>query len=366
MKITKIETIPFALPYKRPVSFATAKQTHAEHVLVRIRTDAGLVGEAEAPARPFVYGESQTSIITAIRDWFAPAVTGMDIRRVEAIYQKMNGVAHNHAARGAIDLAVWDLIGKMLEQPCRMLLGGYTDRLRVSELLNFGEPAEMAAHAQHMKQEYGINAFKVKTGRAVALDAAVCTAVRKTLPDAYLYIDGNHAWTADETIQFARRTADLGILFYEEPSPAEDRLGRKRLNQVTGMPVGGDESCTRLPEVTREVTEGIAQVISIKTARTGFTESRKILGFCEGMSVPVVMGSQGDAMPGTLCTLNFGTAFRWSSQRPAELTNFLELSDDILTVPLKITEGELRAGDKPGLGIEIDESKLKKFRIDLN
>ena len=210
MKITEIEAIPFAVPYKRPVSFATAKQTHAEHVLVRIRTDEGLIGHSEAPARPFVYGESQTSIVAAIRDWFAPVLKGMDIRRVEAIYQKMVWVAGNHAARGSLDLAIWDLIGKMLNQPCRMLLGGYTDSLRVSELLNYGEPAEVVEHAQRMKDLYGINAFKVKTGRAVHLDVAICAAVRKALPSAELYVDGNHAWTADDAIQFARRTVDLG------------------------------------------------------------------------------------------------------------------------------------------------------------
>jgi L-alanine-DL-glutamate epimerase-like enolase superfamily enzyme len=276
----------------------------------------------------------------------------------------MEWVAHNHAARGAIDLAVWDIIGQALKQPCRMLLGGYTDSLRASELLNYGEPEQMVAHATEMRQRYGINAFKVKTGRAVALDVAACSAIRKGLPDAELYIDSNHGWTADQAIQFARRTADLRLLFYEEPSPAEDRIGRRRLNQVAGIPVGGDESCTRLADVGKELIEGIAHVISIKTARTGFTESRRILGLCAGLSASVVMGSQGDSMIGTLGTLNFGAAFRLSSLRPAELTNFLELTDDLMGMPLVIANGSLRATDRPGLGIEIDEDKLNRYRID--
>jgi L-alanine-DL-glutamate epimerase-like enolase superfamily enzyme len=365
MKITEIEAIPFAIPYKRTVSFGNVKQTHAEHVLIRVKTDEGLIGQSEAPARPFVYGESQKSIVAAIQDWFAPAIKGMDIRRSEAVFHKMTSVAGNHAARGSIDLALWDLIGKMLGQPCRMLLGGYADGLRVSELLNYAEPEATAAHALKMKDAYGVNAFKVKTGRAVRLDVAVCAAVRKALPEAELYIDANHGWTADEAIQFARRTADLGIWFYEEPSPAEDRIGRRRFTQATGMAAGGDESCTRLHDVAREVGEGVAQVISIKTARTGYTESRRILGFCEATSVPVVMGSQGDSMIGTLCTLNFGAAHRWSSLRPAELTNFLELEDDLLATPLQIKNGEIRAGDEPGLGLAIDEGKLRKYRLAL-
>ena len=366
MKITDIETIPFAIPYKRTVSFGNVKQTHAEHVLVRVRTDDDLVGQAEAPARPFVYGESQISIVAAIRDWFAPAVKGLDAMRVEAIHEKMTGVANNHAARGAIDLAVWDIIGKALGRPCRLLLGGYTDTLRVSELLNYGEPAQMVAHAQEMQQRYGIRAFKIKTGRAIKLDVAACLALRHALPDVELYIDSNHGWTADQAIQFARQTVDLSISFYEEPSPAEDRIGRRRFSQITGVLVGGDESCTRLSDAARELTDGIAQMISIKTARTGFTESRRILGLCEGLSAPVVMGSQGDSMVGTLATLNFGAAFRLSSLRPAELTNFLELSDDLLAEPLVIADGALRSTDAPGLGVEIDEEKLARYRLDLS
>jgi len=76
------------------------------------------------------------------------------------------------------------------------------------------------------------------------------------------------------------------------------------------------------------------------------------------------MGSQGDSMVGTLGTLNFGAAFRLSSIRAAEVTNFLELSDDLLATPLVISDGKLSATDAPGLGLDIDEGKLKRYRID--
>src|SRR5262249_14885440 len=206
--------------------------------------------------------------------------------------------------------------------------------------------------------------FKIKTGRAVKLDVTAYIALRNSLPDAELYIDSNHGWTADEVIELARQTTDLGLSFYEEPSPAEDRIGRRRLNQEARITVGGDESWRRLSDAERELTDGIVHMIIIKTARTGFTESRRILGLCEGLAAPVVMGSQGDSMVGTLGTLNFGDAFRLSSSRAAEVTNFLELSDDLLATPLVISDGKLSATDAPGLGLDIDEGKLKRYRID--
>jgi L-alanine-DL-glutamate epimerase-like enolase superfamily enzyme len=141
-------------------------------------------------------------------------------------------------------------------------------------------------------------------------------------------------------------------------------MGRQRLNCVLDIPVCGDESCTSLTEVARELSDGVSQMISIKTARTGFTESRKIVGLCEGLSVPVVMGSQGDTMIGTLATLHFGAAFALTSKRAAEMSNFLDISDDLLAEPLLISEGELVVPQKPGLGIEIDEDKLSHYRLD--
>ena len=76
MKISKVEAIPFAIPYRKPLRFASGEITAAEHVLVRVHTDDGLVGTAEAPPRPFTYGETQASIIAVIDGIFAPQVVG--------------------------------------------------------------------------------------------------------------------------------------------------------------------------------------------------------------------------------------------------------------------------------------------------
>jgi L-alanine-DL-glutamate epimerase-like enolase superfamily enzyme len=364
LKIVKVEAIAYKIPYLRPLKFGTGTVSDVEHVLVRIHTDDCVIGQAEAPSRPYIYGESQASIVAAVRDWFAPSIIGLDIRSTERIHQRMQWIVANPTAHGAVNLAVWDAYGKTLGQPCCTLLGGFTDRLAVSGLIGFDTIDAMIGHAESMKSRYGINAFKLKTGRNVDEDIAMCRAVRKALPDADLYLDSNHAWTATDAIYAARATADLRFSFLEEPCPAEDRMGRRRLNQVLDIPVCGDESCTRLPDVAREVSDGISQMVSIKTARTGFTESRKIVGLCEGLSVPVVMGSQGDTMIGTLATLHFGAAFASTSKRAAELSHFLDISDDLLAEPLSIADGHIKVPHKSGLGIEVDEDKLRHYRTD--
>jgi len=137
MKIVEVEAIPYRIPYIRPLKFGTGVVSNVEHVLVRVHTDDGIVGQAEAPSRPYIYGESQSSIVGAVRDWFAPSIVGLDIRSTERIHQRMQWVVANPTAHSAVDLAVWDAYGKTMGQPCCALLGGYTDRLAVSGLIGF-------------------------------------------------------------------------------------------------------------------------------------------------------------------------------------------------------------------------------------
>lgn len=364
MKITHIETIPYKIPYLTPLEFATGIITDVENVLVRIHTDQGVIGQSEAPARPYIYGESLASIVTAIHHWFIPSLEGIDIEDNEKVYHALRWVIGNQTARAAIDLAIYDAIGKNHGVSCRQLLGGMTNRIKVSHMIGYDLPERMAEQAIIMKQKYGINTFKVKTGKNVQIDIQVCRTIRKALPESVLYLDANHGWTAQETLYAADMLRDLNFSFFEEPCPASDRMGRHKVNQFLPLPVCGDESCTTLDEVGREILDGTASMVCIKTARTGFTESRKIAALCEGVSVPVYVGNQGDTKIGTLASIQFSAAFKYTSIYAAELTNFLEISDNICSTEIIFKDGEVIASDAAGLGIEIDEEKLSYYRLD--
>jgi L-alanine-DL-glutamate epimerase-like enolase superfamily enzyme len=366
MKITGIDAVPFAIPYRKPLHFASGEVSVAEHVLLRVRTDDGLVGFAEAPPRPFTYGETQESIVAVVRSLFAPAVTGMSAFDREAIAAKLDRTVGNPAAKAALDMALWDVIGKSLGLPVTTLLGGFTDRLRVAHMLGFAPPAEMVDEAERMRDTYGITTFKVKVGRhPVSLDVAVCRALREGLgDDVELYIDGNRGWTSSEAARALRAMADLDLTLAEELCPADDVLGRRWLVSQCTIPFVADESAVRPGEVTRELLGGSATAISIKTARTGFTTSQRVLFQCEGLGVEVVMGNQIDGQIGTMCTAVFGSAYAHTSRRPGELSNFLDMTDDLLTEPLDIRQGELQIRPGAGLGIELDEDKLAHYRQD--
>jgi L-Ala-D/L-Glu epimerase / N-acetyl-D-glutamate racemase len=366
VKITAVEAIPFVIPYLKPLKFASGEVHAAEHVLVRVHTDDGVVGVAEAPPRPFTYGETQAGIVAVIEQIFAPQILGLVLLQRETVWSRLQRTVGNPAAKSAIDMAMWDALGRTLDQPVTSLLGGFTDRMRVCHMVGFEEPARMVAEAERMRDTYGIRTFKVKVGRTpVTLDTAVVRALRDRFGDEIeLYIDGNRGWSASDALRAMREMAGLGLTFAEELCPADDVLGRRWLVSKLDIPFIADESATTPAEVTREILSGAATAVSIKCARTGFTQSQRVHHLAEGLGLEVVMGNQVDGQLGTACTAAFGAAFRLTSQRPGELSNFLDMSDDLLAEPLEISDGQLLIGSDAGLSAQIDEDKLTRYRLD--
>ncbi|MFC3242194.1 mandelate racemase/muconate lactonizing enzyme family protein [Gordonia humi] len=366
MTITAVEAIPYRIAYRKPLRFASGEVTHADHVLVRVHTADGHVGTADAPPRPFTYGETQRGMVAVIESVFAPQLIGLDASRREVLHQRMHRTVANPVAKAAVDMAVWDVLGQAWNMPVTRLLGGYTDRMRVSHMLGFDCPDAMVDEAERMRDTYGITTFKVKVGRRpIDDDVEVVRALRTSLGSkAELYIDGNRGWSASESARALRELSDVGLTLAEELCPADDVLGRRWLVAQTPVPFVADESVSTPAEVTREILGGSATAISIKTARTGFTGSNEVLSLATGLGVEVVMGNQIDGQLGSACTLAFGCAKKATSARAGELSNFLDMSDDLLTEPLRIVDGEMLAPTDPGIGVHVDPDKLAHFRLD--
>jgi L-alanine-DL-glutamate epimerase-like enolase superfamily enzyme len=365
VKIERIEAIPYAIPYTHPLKFASGEVETAEHVLIRIHTDDGLVGTADAPPRPYTYGETQDSIVSIVEKVFAPQLVGLEVLDRGKVRAVLDRTIHNQVAKGTVDIALWDLIGKSLGTPVHRLLGGYTDRLRVSHMLGFRPAQELLEEALRFGEEYGIATFKLKVGRRpLALDIEACHVLRAGLgDDVELYLDANRGWTANEALEVLRRTEGLGITRLEEPCDAKEAMSRQRLVSKSPIPIVGDESVPTAGDASRELLSGGCNSICIKTARSGFTEAQEILGLCTGLGVDVTMGNQIDTQIGSLATVTFGAAHEATSRRAGELSNFLDMADDLLADPIRIVDGTIGVRDLPGVGAEVDEDKLARYRM---
>lgn len=159
-----------------------------------------------------------------------------------------------------------------------------------------------------------------------------------------------------------RRDPLCGLTLLEEPCDAKEAMSRRRLVERSPIPVVGDESVPTAGDASRELLSGGCTAICIKTARSGFTEATEILGLCTGLGVDVTMGNQIDTQVGSLATVTFGAAHEATSRRAGELSNFLDMADDLLADPLVISEGRIPVRAVPGVGAEIDEEKLARYR----
>ncbi|HEY8582205.1 MAG TPA: enolase C-terminal domain-like protein, partial [Capillimicrobium sp.] len=263
VRITAVEAIPFQLPYRRAPRFASGTVERADNVLVRLHTDAGLTGVAEAQPRPYTYGETQRSIVAAIGELLAPLVVGADPADPVALHDRCRSVIGNNVARGALDLAAWDLAGKVAGRPAGRLLGDAATRVAAAHMVSLAEPEAMAAEALELHERHGVRTFKVKVGRSAALDVAATRAIRDALPDATLYVDANRGWDRAEAERAGDALIELGARAIEEPLPLDDLEGRRALAAAWSVPLVGDESCISLRHVAAELDAGAVGTVSV-------------------------------------------------------------------------------------------------------
>ena len=362
--IVAVEAIPVRLPMRRPGVFASGRIDVAENVLVRVRSESGLCGQAEAQSRPYTYGSGQQSIVAAVRDELGPRLIGHSALRSESLYELTAVPGADRVARGALDVALWDLAGLLLGQPTQRLLGGYATEVPVAHMVSLAVPGAMAEEALEAHERFGVTSFKVKVGREPAVDVAAVAAVREALPDAELYVDANRGWTVEQALAAIPPLVDLGVRAIEEPIDVRDTEGRLRVAAASPVPLAGDESCTSLEAVAAARDEGALGQVSVKAARTGFTESRRIAAFCEGSELAVVVGSQYEGAIGSFASVALASALAATSARPAEVTNFADLATDLVADGPQIAGGYATASQAPGLGLVVDEDALRHHRVD--
>ena len=365
MKISNVEAIPFRIPFKKVTKWTTGSQDAAEHILVRITTDEGITGIAEAPPRPTIYGESLQSIKSAIDGWFGPMIRGMNPFEMERIWDKLNTIVWNPTAKAAIDMALHDIMGKALNIPCYQLFGYWTDKVRLSFCINLNPIREMVEEAKEMIKTYGFKALKLKVGTEPKKDIEMVKTMRKELGEGiFLYVDANQGYDPFTAIQVILAITEYGIAFVEEPCPVWDKKGRSMVSEKVDIPLMGDESCFTPMDVMREIELGALRIVLIKTARTGFTLSRKIIHLCEQAGIRNLHGMQGDSSVGTLCSAHLCAGFKnTSAYYPSDLSFFLHLTGDFLKKPIQIKDGYLELGQEPGLGMAIDDKAFWKFQI---
>lgn len=371
LTIHTIETTVFRLPMHGALQWGKASRlSEIVHVAVRVVLSDGSEGWAEAPPRPTIYGETSRTIPAVIADDLAPRVLGLPVwgdhtpgalwqlPALRQFQQRLHEVKNNHTAKAAIDMATHAALAQHrgISLLAHLLDGQSpsTDAIRVSYILGIGDRDTVLAEARRVVEQ-GVRVLKVKVGRTWDEDLAHIRELQAELgPTVALYADANECLDAADTVTRMQELADLGLLYCEEPLPVEQIMARATLRRSERLPLIADDSAFTLRDLERELSFDTFDILNIKTARTGFTESAAMLAAARAAGKGVMIGSQAGTGLGTLHAGLF--AALPGIDHPSELSFPLKLQVDLLDRPLPIRDGWLRVDDL--LAAKLDPARL--------
>ncbi|EKN63450.1 enolase C-terminal domain-like protein [Schinkia azotoformans] len=366
MKIIEVEAIPFKIPYGKTLKWATGQADAADHVLIIIHTDEGIKGYAEAIPRPTIYGESQISIIKAIKDWFEPILLNKSPFSIHSIQLEINKFPGNFTAKGAIDMALYDIQARKAEQPLYHYLGGEYRSILLTWMVNLDTPEKMVDQVVE-KYEQGFKSFKLKGGIDPVKDVEMVKIIRKNLGEkVFLYIDANQGYSLSAAGKIIRELNEYGISIIEEPLSSNAYVRNFSKNRFLSaspeVSILGDESVFSAKDVLRELQADTIDMVSLKPARTGVTESRKVMTLIQLFGIDVLIGTQGETAIGTMQSAHIALGLNVVNY-PAELSFFTIFKESIVLDLPKVKDGHLYLNESIGSGIEIDEDKLTFYRL---
>jgi len=362
--IRRVEAIPVALPLAKPVVMSGVNIAHADNVLVRIEAADGSVGWGEAASAPTMTGDTQGGLVAAVRH-LAPRLIGQDAwQRAELVGRLRAALLGNTGAHAAIDMALLDLAGRAAGVPLIDLLGGgKRERVRPMWLLGNTTTEQDVAEARARERD-GFRFFKLKVAtKSLAQDIATTHAVRAALaPGTPLCADANCGFTLDAARDYLGATRAAGLLFLEQPLGHADLEGLAALARSSVVPIGADEGIHSLADVEAHAQAGSGG-ISLKLIKLGgFDAALEAAGLCQRLGLEVNVAAKiAESSIGTAAAVHLACAAP-SIDWGVSLTRFY-LADDIVKQPVPLRDGTIALPAAPGLGIEVDEAAVERFRV---
>lgn len=366
LPIAQVEVFGVAVPLAAGgFRNAYTVKTTQRSVIVRLRSSDGAVGLGNIDPSPGYSVETVEQSLEAIRTRLAPAVLGCNAANVHRLLATMDAtVAGFLDAKAAIEMACVDMVSRQLGIPVHQYLGGaVVDAVRFNAWVGIVPPQDAAAEALKW-QSRGFTSAKVKVGGGIRADRDRLTAVREAVgPDMALRVDANAGYSVDEAIELGRMLEPLGLELFEQPVAAEDLAGMARVRGSCAIPIMADESITDHASLIEVIKAGCADIVKLKVMKQGgFTKCRRMMETAGAAGLGVVIGH------GFGLGVNTVAEVMAASTCPAVLPGLecvgpLKTTADIITQPLDLSTGWLALPRGPGLGVELDEASLSRFRF---
>jgi L-alanine-DL-glutamate epimerase-like enolase superfamily enzyme len=347
--IVEVPQIPPLAPYRSHIRSSSTTQSG----IVRVDTDEGLTGWGEFNLN-FLPDLDADRMQQPAREW----LVGRDPRNIAALHRDCRLETR---LKSGIELALWDIRGKAAGLPVAELLGGII-RPRVALAACMGiQSYERAREFAHWYVELGFGTLKTKAGSDMTEDVEMVRGVRDAVGDKLkLRIDPNRAYSPQQAAELCRRLEPYELEYLEQPIPADPLSDAAWLRRQTRVPIALNESVVDPASVIDIIRQEAAEFVLPDThIAGGILPCVKIGHVCEAAGVPCIMHCGHDLGPKTAAMLHVAAACPAYSL--ANDTTYYGLEDDVITDRFQIEKGTLAVPTRPGLGIEVDPDKLRRY-----
>jgi muconate cycloisomerase len=382
VKITGAEVFLVALPSRREHTWASKMETPiGHHAIVRLDTDERISGWGEAPAiatwggaHMRQYGETPQTVRHLVLDYLLPAIEGLDPADIGLVHERMDKVVKgNPYAKAALDIACYDAAGRALGVPVWRLLGGKRrEGIEVAHSLGIMAVEHCVEEAEQAVAE-GARTIKCKTGLDPERDVELVRALRERVgDDVRIRVDGNEGYrTIHEAVTVTRAQQENGIFLCEQPV-----AGARALAEVArriDVPVMADESAWTVHDILELHELGAAECFSCYVTKPGgLWHARRQAEIAASLGMYCDIGGSIEMGIGNAANLHLGVSLerailpsvcpvtRIEGRDGATVAGVYYL-DDIVAEPLRFVDGRVLCPDGPGLGVEVDEEKVRHY-----
>jgi len=375
MKIKSIESYILSDKLKESFYFSQWEYSERRICIVKVTSDTGHVGWGE--------GYGPAALVKAGVEHLTPFVLGQNPLETETIWSIMYRRTLDFARRGilvsalsAIDVALWDLKGKILNQPVHLLLGGkkretitpYATGMYYTKCENLGD--KLAREAEEYAK-LGFKAMKMKVGLGINTDIDYVRKVREAIgPEIGLMVDANHAYNLREAALLSKAIEQYNIGWFEEPISPEYYEQHAELRTKTSIPIAGGEcEYLRFGFQTLLKSQSVDIIQPDICASGGLTEAKRIASLASVYGVEIVPHTWGTGIA-ISAALHFVANLDYIPGRLMHPENMIEydrtengLREELTATDMVAINGEIKVSDKPGLGFEFNEEALEKYAI---